>query len=117
EERRLYDVIMAAGLRSPLVFGRFACGAAGSRPVFCYAAATGLRSRAGLPDPEFLTPSPGFFMSNTPVRKPIEIKISTVVAVAAILHDTSMPSLQQAMAEMTGGAADYFDDEFAILDI
>jgi septum site-determining protein MinC len=56
-------------------------------------------------------------MSNTPVRKPIEIKISTVVAVAAILHDTSMPSLQQAMAEMTGGAADYFDDEFAILDI
>jgi septum site-determining protein MinC len=58
-----------------------------------------------------------FFMSNTPVRKPIEIKISTVVAVAAILHDTSMPVLQEAMAQMTGGAADYFDDEFAILDI
>ena len=56
-------------------------------------------------------------MSNTPVRKPIEIKISTVVAVAAILHDTNMPVLQQAMAQMTGGAADYFDDEFAILDI
>jgi septum site-determining protein MinC len=58
-----------------------------------------------------------FFMSNTPVRKPIEIKISTVVAVAAILHDTSLPVLQEAMAQMTGGAADYFDDEFAILDI
>ncbi|MDB5960591.1 MAG: minC, partial [Massilia sp.] len=57
------------------------------------------------------------FMSNTPVRKPIEIKISTVVAVAAILHDASMPVLQEAMAQMTGGAADYFDDEFAILDI
>jgi septum site-determining protein MinC len=56
-------------------------------------------------------------MSNTPVRKPIEIKISTVVAVAAILHDASMPVLQEAMAQMTGGAADYFDDEFAILDI
>jgi septum site-determining protein MinC len=56
-------------------------------------------------------------MSNTPVRKPIEIKISTVVAVAAILHDTSMPALQDAMAQMTGGAPDYFDDEFAILDI
>jgi septum site-determining protein MinC len=56
-------------------------------------------------------------MSNTPVQKPVEIKISTVVAVAAILHDTSMPALQEAMAEMTGGAADYFDDEFAILDI
>jgi septum site-determining protein MinC len=40
-----------------------------------------------------------------------------VVAVAAILHDTSMPVLQEAMAQMTGGAADYFDDEFAILDI
>jgi septum site-determining protein MinC len=56
-------------------------------------------------------------MSNTQVRKPIEIKISTVVAVAAILYDTSMPVLQNAMAEMTGGASDYFDDEFAILDI
>lgn len=56
-------------------------------------------------------------MSNTPVRKPIEIKISTVVAVAAILNDTNMQALQQAMAEMTGGATDYFDDEFAILDI
>jgi len=56
-------------------------------------------------------------MSNNQVRKPIEIKISTVVAVAAVLHDTSMPVLQAAMAEMTGGAADYFDGEFAILDI
>jgi septum site-determining protein MinC len=56
-------------------------------------------------------------MSNTQVRKPIEIKISTVVAIAAILNDTSMPVLQAAMAEMTGGAADYFDGEFAILDI
>jgi len=56
-------------------------------------------------------------MSTTPVRKPIEIKISTVVAVAAILNDTSMPALQEAMAQLTGGAADYFDDEFAILDI
>ncbi len=42
-------------------------------------------------------------MSTTPVRKPIEIKISTVVAVAAILNDTSMPALQEAMAQLTGG--------------
>jgi septum site-determining protein MinC len=56
-------------------------------------------------------------MSNNQVRKPIEIKISTVVAVAAMLHDTGMPELQQAMADMTGGAPDYFDGEFAILDI
>lgn len=56
-------------------------------------------------------------MSNTQARKPIEIKISTVVAVAALLGDTSMPVLQAAMTEMTGGAADYFDGEFAILDL
>lgn len=56
-------------------------------------------------------------MSNNQARKPIEIKISTVVAVAAILHDTDMAVLQAAMADMTGGASDYFDDEFAILDI
>lgn len=56
-------------------------------------------------------------MSNTQVRKPIEIKISTVVAVAAILGDADMPVLQAAMTEMTGGAADYFDGEFAIIDL
>src|SRR5690349_19992699 len=56
-------------------------------------------------------------MSNTQVRKHIEIKISTVVAIAAIMHDTIMPVIDTAMAEMTGAAADYFDGEFAILDI
>ena len=56
-------------------------------------------------------------MSNIQVQKPIEIKISTVVAVAAILYDASITVLQNAMADMTGGAADYFDNEFAILDI
>lgn len=67
--------------------------------------------------PEISCLHPWFLMSNTQVRKPIEIKISTVVAVAAILGDTSMPVLQAAMTEMTGGAADYFDGEFAILDL
>lgn len=56
-------------------------------------------------------------MSNIQVQKPIEIKISTVVAVAAVLYDASITVLQNAMADMTGGAADYFDNEFAILDI
>ena len=56
-------------------------------------------------------------MSNIQVQKPIEIKISTVVAVAAILYDASIAVLQNAMADMTGGAADYFDNEFAIIDI
>lgn len=73
--------------------------------------------RGGPGDPEISCLHPRFLMSNTQARKPIEIKISTVVAVAAILGDTNMPVLQAAMAEMAGGAADYFDGEFAILDI
>jgi len=50
-------------------------------------------------------------------RKPIEIKISTVVAISAILHETDPASLEQALKEMTGGVADFFEDEFAVLDI
>jgi septum site-determining protein MinC len=56
-------------------------------------------------------------MSKTQHRKPIEIKISTVVAVAAILRDADLAVLDAAMHEMTGGESDYFDDEFAILDV
>ncbi|WP_343654406.1 septum site-determining protein MinC [Herbaspirillum sp.] len=50
-------------------------------------------------------------------RKPIEIKISTVVAISAILHETDPTSLENALKEMTGGVADFFEDEFAVLDI
>ena len=50
-------------------------------------------------------------------RKPIEIKISTVVAISAILHETDPASLEQALKEMTGGVADFFEDEFAVLDL
>ncbi|QDD66499.1 septum site-determining protein MinC [Herbaspirillum seropedicae] len=50
-------------------------------------------------------------------RKPIEIKISTVVAISAILHETDPTSLEQALQEMTGGVSDFFEDEFAVLDI
>lgn len=56
-------------------------------------------------------------MSKIQSRKPIEIKISTVVAVSVILHEVELPLLNQAMQEMTGGAPDYFDDEFAVIDI
>jgi septum site-determining protein MinC len=58
-----------------------------------------------------------FFMPKTQVRKPIEIKISTVVAVAAILRNADLAVLDAAMREMTGGAPDYFDGEFVIVDI
>ena len=56
-------------------------------------------------------------MSKNPSRKPIEIKISTVVAVSAILHDATLTVLDAAMQEMTGGNADFFDDEFAVIDV
>jgi septum site-determining protein MinC len=49
--------------------------------------------------------------------KPIEIKISTVVAVSAILHASDLATLDAAMRDMTGGEPDYFEGEFAVLDI
>jgi len=56
-------------------------------------------------------------MQNSLTRKPIEIKISTVVAVAILLHDSSFPVLEAALKEMTAGSPDFFDDEFAVIDV
>lgn len=56
-------------------------------------------------------------MQNSLTRKPIEIKIATVVAVAVVLNDASMSVLEQALKQMTGGMADFFENDFAILDI
>jgi septum site-determining protein MinC len=50
-------------------------------------------------------------------RKPIEIKISTVVAISALLHDAAPAAIDKALKEMTGGASDFFEDEFTVLDI
>jgi septum site-determining protein MinC len=55
-------------------------------------------------------------MSKSAPTKSIEIKISTVVAVSAIVHTLDLDALDAAMKEMTGGAHDYFDDELAVLD-
>ena len=49
--------------------------------------------------------------------KPLEIKISTVVAVSAILHESDPALLDAAMRDVTGGESDYFDGELAVLDI
>lgn len=49
--------------------------------------------------------------------KPLEIKISTVVAVCAILHDADPALLQAALQQMTGGVADFFDHEFTVIDV
>jgi septum site-determining protein MinC len=56
-------------------------------------------------------------MSKTKTRKPIEIKIATVVAVSAILHESAPAAIDAAMREITCGESDYFDDELAILDV
>lgn len=56
-------------------------------------------------------------MQNSKTKKPIEIKISTVVAVSVILHVAALPVLEAALGEMTGGAPDFFDDELAVIDV
>ena len=56
-------------------------------------------------------------MQKNQTSKSIEIKISTVVAISAILHQTNQASLDAAMREMTGGESDFFDDELAVIDI
>jgi len=56
-------------------------------------------------------------MSKTQLHKPIEIKISTVVAVSAILRESDPTILSAAMHDMTGGDVDYFDGEFAVIDV
>ncbi|HJU71841.1 MAG TPA: septum site-determining protein MinC [Paucimonas sp.] len=56
-------------------------------------------------------------MSKSQSAKPIEIKISTVVAVSAILHATAPAVLEAAMQEITGGESDYFEGEFAVIDV
>ena len=55
-------------------------------------------------------------MPKNPTRKPLEIKISTVVAVAALIGDTDQAALSAALTQLTGGSPDYFDDDFTVLD-
>jgi septum site-determining protein MinC len=56
-------------------------------------------------------------MTKTTSRRAIEIKISTVVAVSVILRESDLTVLDAAMQEITGGESDYFDGEFAIIDL
>jgi septum site-determining protein MinC len=56
-------------------------------------------------------------MSKNQARKPLEIKISTVVAVAALLGETDQDKLSSALAQVTGGTPDYFEDEFTVIDL
>ena len=56
-------------------------------------------------------------MSKSPTSLPIEIKISTVVAISTILHSADPMAIDAALKQMTGGVADFFEDEFAVIDI
>lgn len=48
---------------------------------------------------------------------PIEIKISTLVAISAILHSADPHAIDAALKQMTGGVSDFFEDEFAVIDV
>jgi septum site-determining protein MinC len=56
-------------------------------------------------------------MSKSPTSLPIEIKISTVVAISTILHSADPLSIDAALKQMTGGVSDFFEDEFAVIDV
>lgn len=56
-------------------------------------------------------------MSKNQSSKPLEIKISTVVAVSVILYETALSVLDDELKAMTGGVSDYFDNEFAVIDV
>src|SRR6476661_4001078 len=55
-------------------------------------------------------------MPKSPSSLPIEIKISTVVAISAILHSADPIAIDAALRQMTGGVSDFFEDEFAVID-
>jgi septum site-determining protein MinC len=56
-------------------------------------------------------------MQKSPTQLPIEIKISTVVAISTILHSADPLAIDAALQQMTGGVSDFFEDEFAVIDV
>ncbi|MFL6674442.1 MAG: septum site-determining protein MinC [Massilia sp.] len=56
-------------------------------------------------------------MLKSPSSLPIEIKISTVVAISTILHSAEPTAIDAALKQMTGGVSDFFEDEFAVIDV
>lgn len=55
-------------------------------------------------------------MSSAKNNKPLEIKISTVVAVNAVLRSLNNGALEEALKHLTGGTPDYFENEPTVLD-
>jgi septum site-determining protein MinC len=56
-------------------------------------------------------------MLKSPSQLPIEIKISTVVAISTILRSSDPLAIDAALKQMTGGVSDFFEDEFAVIDV
>ena len=56
-------------------------------------------------------------MAKLPVPGALEIKIATVVAVAATLHAADLAVLDAALGDMTAGDEAFFDREFAVVDV
>ena len=56
-------------------------------------------------------------MSKLSAPGALEIKIATVVAVAATLHAADLTVIDAALRDMTAGDAAFFDREFAVLDV
>lgn len=56
-------------------------------------------------------------MSKSSFYKPIEIKISTVVAVSSILYTADGTALDAALNEMTGGVPDFFEGDLTVIDV
>ena len=56
-------------------------------------------------------------MSKLSAPGALEIKIATVVAVAATLHDVDPGAIDGVLRDMTAGDASFFDREFAVLDV
>lgn len=50
-------------------------------------------------------------------KSAVEIKISTVVAVHTILHAVDPVAIDSALKQATGGTPDFFEDEFAVIDV
>ena len=60
---------------------------------------------------------PAKSMSNSLFKKPVEIKISTVVAVSAILRTADGDAVEAALKQMTGGVEDFFEGDLAVIDV
>ncbi len=58
-----------------------------------------------------------FNMSKIPAPSALEVKIATVVAVSATLHDADLTVLDAALRHMTSGDSGFFDGEFAVVDV